>query len=631
MISFFPHLSKTLSTEVKKSLKKDYDDADKIALIISFLGFLITSFVTSYSYDTYFLGVTGGGVLLIISFIAYCFYKGSLISRLLFAIIFMIYPAIMLQQQLGMIEMHFGFFCMAAVLMIYKDITPMLMSAFTMLFHHIFLTYLQLNGASFFGETLMIYSVNCSWVITLIHIIMWAMALLMYMFISIKNSHQFIRMLEQSEELDSLNNTLEDKVLKRTQELLEQKNIFETLFNEGSDGYCLSKNSKFIACNSTVLKMLKYKYKEDFLNLRTHELSPKFQENGTDSQIESKKKLQDCIETGSAKFEWLHRKSTGEDFWVEILLTKIIINNEIIIHSSWRDIGEKKRLEHEIQIQHKNLEVTNMKLEASFKNLERTQKKLVEVEKIASLGTLVAGVAHEINTPVGIGITATSHLMELTSKILNKYKKDEISEEEFEEFLKDSASLSSLSNSNLHRTAEIINNFKQVTLDRTNEHKRVFNVCEYIDVILSSIKNKTKKKDINIIINCDRDLKIDSYPGLFGQIITNLIINSYIHGFNNKHTGTITLIISMNNDILNLKYKDNGLGISNKNLKKIFDPFFTTNRENGGSGLGLNIIYNIISQNLKGSINCTSEENNGVQFNILIPSVKYLKKLKLIL
>jgi len=272
-----------------------------------------------------------------------------------------------------------------------------------------------------------------------------------------------------------------------------------------------------------------------------------------------------------------------------------------------------------IETKAKDLEESNEQLEETVNNLKNTQSKLVEAEKMASLGALVAGVAHEINTPVGIGITATSHLMSLVSTIRNKYEKNEMSQEEFEEFLKDSSSLATLSNSNLHRTAAIIKNFKQVTVDQTSEQKRIFNVSEYINVILLSVQNRTKKKNIAIKINCYKNLEINSYPGLFAQIITNLIINSYIHGFKDTKSGTIVLDILFKDEELTFVYQDNGCGISKENLYKIFDPFFTTNREGGGSGLGLNIIYNIITNNLKGSIKCTSSEQKGVVFDIHIP------------
>ncbi len=127
-----------------------------------------------------------------------------------------------------------------------------------------------------------------------------------------------------------------------------------------------------------------------------------------------------------------------------------------------------------------------------------------------------------------------------------------------------------------------------------------------------------KKTNLDINIICQKNINIDSYPGAYSQIITNLIMNSIVHGFKQKEKGKISIEITKKNKELQIIYRDNGKGIKKENLNKIFDPFFTTNRDNGGSGLGLNIIYNIITSNLDGSITCISKENKGVEFKILI-------------
>ena len=192
-------------------------------------------------------------------------------------------------------------------------------------------------------------------------------------------------------------------------------------------------------------------------------------------------------------------------------------------------------------------------------------------------------------------------------------------EEDLEEYLASSSSLAKVINSNLLRTSEIIKNFKQVAVDQNSDQKRSFRVKEYIKGILISIDSITKQKVIDFKIDCNDDLEIISYPGLFAQIITNLVSNSIIHGFNNKKEGVISFKIRLSEKTLCLEYNDNGKGILAENLIKIYEPFFTTNRENGGTGLGLNIIYNIITVNLKGSIHCESEEGHGSAFTIVFP------------
>jgi len=265
------------------------------------------------------------------------------------------------------------------------------------------------------------------------------------------------------------------------------------------------------------------------------------------------------------------------------------------------------------------LEESNDELEETIYNLKQTQSKLIESEKMASLGGLVAGVAHEINTPVGIGLTGISYLIDITDEIILKYNNDDMSKEEFETYLEESKDIERQINSNLKRTADLVRSFKQTSVDQTHEEIREFYLKEYISGVLLSISNITKKTNININVDCDVSVKIKSYPGAFSQIISNLVINSIRHGFKEKEKGNINISILLESKSIKLIYKDNGKGIPQKNINKIFEPFFTTNREYGGTGLGLNIIYNIVSSKLKGTINCNSEENKGIEFVVILP------------
>lgn len=269
-------------------------------------------------------------------------------------------------------------------------------------------------------------------------------------------------------------------------------------------------------------------------------------------------------------------------------LTKILLNQEDIIHVIWRDITEKKIL----------------------------VEKLIESEKIASLGSLVAGVAHEINTPIGIGLTGITHFLDMSKKIKKDYEEENISQVEFERFLKDSNELAVLINLNLSKTAQLIKSFKQVSVDQISEEKRVFNVKKYIEEILLSLKNITKKIDLYIEVNCDNELEINSYPGAFSQILTNLVINSIKHGFDVIKEGTIFIDITKKDNTLKMIYKDTGSGISKENLPKVFEPFFTTKRSSGGTGLGLNIVFNIVRSQLGGTLTCKSENEEGTEFII---------------
>ncbi len=275
----------------------------------------------------------------------------------------------------------------------------------------------------------------------------------------------------------------------------------------------------------------------------------------------------------------------------------------------------------EFKVKERTIELTksNKELEQKIIDLKQTQDKLIESEKMASLGGLVAGVAHEINTPVGISLTGITYFLEINKEIRKKYKNDTITQQEFEVFLQTSYDIAEQINTNIERTAHLVNSFKQVAVDQTNEAKRSFELIDYLNEVIFSLNNIIKHTNIEIEIKSSKSIKIDSYPGAYAQIFTNLIINSTIHGFEEKAKGKITIEIFQKNNVINIIYKDDGKGISKKNLAHIFDPFFTTNRKKGGTGLGLNIIYNIITSKLKGTINCNSEIKKGVTFLIKIP------------
>ncbi len=257
-------------------------------------------------------------------------------------------------------------------------------------------------------------------------------------------------------------------------------------------------------------------------------------------------------------------------------------------------------------------------LKATLEDLHRTQEQLIESEKMAALGGLVAGVAHEINTPVGIGITAISSLIDDVEKIAGLYERDEISRKDFMEFMQSARDAGSLIQKNLERTASLIQSFKQISADQVSEQQRIFLLKDYLSDILSSLQPKFKNKKIRFNIECDDKLKLSSYPGIYAQIFTNLILNSLQHGFAEKDSGIVDIKIVMENELLKIRYHDNGAGIKKKDLPHIFEPFYTSDQRKG-TGLGLNIIYNLIRQKLHGTITCESEPGKGVLFTIEIP------------
>ena len=265
------------------------------------------------------------------------------------------------------------------------------------------------------------------------------------------------------------------------------------------------------------------------------------------------------------------------------------------------------------------LNLLNNELSKTLNNLEKTQDKLIEAEKMASLGGLVAGVAHEINTPLGIALTGITYFDEISHNIHKIYETQDMTQEDFEKYLDESKDISSQVLKNIQRASDLVQSFKQVSVDQTSEIKREFYVKDYTNSIILSIHNQIKRTHITIENNIPSDVKINSYPGAFGQIITNLILNSLIHGYTNKDKGLISFTLKKEKNDIVLHYKDDGKGIKESDLPHIFEPFFTTRRGIGGTGLGLNILYNIVKKQFEGEISCKSKVNEGVDFEIIIP------------
>jgi len=256
-------------------------------------------------------------------------------------------------------------------------------------------------------------------------------------------------------------------------------------------------------------------------------------------------------------------------------------------------------------------------LEKSLKQLKQTQNHLVESEKMASLGRLVAGVAHELNTPLGVSVTASSNLLELIEQLRVAFEAQTLTRKEFVSSIANINQAGSIVYRNLNRAAELVANFKLVAVDTSNDEEREINLKEYLTDLVSSLSPALKKGHHSIQIDCSDDLVIKVDPGVIAHIFTNLILNSLIHGFEDTQEGQITITADLESSKLRVDFQDNGKGMTKEVQSKIFEPFYTTKRGAGGSGLGMNIVYNLIVQKLKGTISCHSEVGNGTKFTIL--------------
>ena len=328
-------------------------------------------------------------------------------------------------------------------------------------------------------------------------------------------------------------------------------------------------------------------------------------------------------------------KKDGSQFPEQVFVLPIADEAERVTSVAFikRDITERKLAEHglleltdtlekRVLERTSELDASNRELKETLQRLQNMQDQLVQAEKLASLGELIAGVAHEINTPVGIAYTASTHLRQSARDIAGRYDKGEMKRSDLEDFLEVCLDSRRLLISNLDRASELIRSFKQVAIDQSGEGMRRFYLREYIAEILLSLRPMLKKTCHEVAVAGDKDLVLHSYPGAFSQILTNLITNSLLHAYDEGQAGRLEISFRREESDLYLLFRDNGKGIAAENIEQIFHPFFTTNRERGGSGLGLHIVHNIVSQRLHGTITCQSEVGKGTTFTMKLPLIE---------
>jgi signal transduction histidine kinase len=286
-----------------------------------------------------------------------------------------------------------------------------------------------------------------------------------------------------------------------------------------------------------------------------------------------------------------------------------------------RNIQLQKEVE-ERQLAEAQLQEKAQQLEHTLQDLRQAETQLIQTEKMAALGGLVAGIAHEINTPIGIGVTAASLLLEKTTAFSERFENGTMKRSELSHFLDLAQQSAQMTFTNLNRAAELIQSFKRVAVDQCSESRRVFNLATYLDEVLLQLSPKLQGTSHRVEVKGDRTLTLNSYPGAFSQIVTNLVINSLVHAYLPEDAGHIILSFGQTQNALWFEYADDGYGILPEHLSKIFEPFFTTKRGQGGSGLGLHIVYNLVTQKLGGVIHCQSQPGQGTKFVIELPVVQ---------
>ncbi len=423
---------------------------------------------------------------------------------------------------------------------------------------------------------------------------------------------------------------LEALVKKRNDELALSETRYQAVFQSVNDALFIVEKNTIINFNKKALSMFGYSEKE-LLKLSPYDISALSREDSDGNMETLRSYVRKALSGTPQAFEWTQIRKDKSRFESELSLSAVVMESRKMLVSVVRDITRRKKnekeimnlnsdLENRVRQRTAELENANSALSDSLDELRKTQKSLVEAEKMASLGVLVAGIAHEINTPVGVGVTAASHLKEQTALILKRFTEGNMRKSELEEYIGIADESANVILENLDRASGHIKSFKNVAVDQASSEIRKFNLKEYISDIIISLNPVIKKTEHVISLEGDDFIEVETAAGAVSQIFTNLIMNSLKHGFEGIKKGSIVINLSKKKGFAVINYKDNGVGMEKDVLLKLFDPFFTTRRGSGGSGLGMHIVYNLVTQSLGGEIKCQSSLGKGTEILIKFPT-----------
>jgi signal transduction histidine kinase len=267
------------------------------------------------------------------------------------------------------------------------------------------------------------------------------------------------------------------------------------------------------------------------------------------------------------------------------------------------------------------LRASKERAEKALEDLREAQQNLIAAEKLAALGGLVAGVAHEVNNPIGISLTVASSFARRCDDFAKEVDAGPLKRSRLGEFLDTGRDAANQLVANLQRAGELVQSFKQVAVDRSHAERRQFDLRESTNQIVASLRPVLKKSQIALTIDVPSGILMESYPGSYGQVLTNLFLNSVIHAFPSGQPGNVVIEARQIHDLVDIFVSDDGVGMTEETQRHALDPFFTTRRNEGGTGLGLHIIFNLVTQQLGGRLTFESRLGWGTRFRITIPRV----------
>jgi len=392
---------------------------------------------------------------------------------------------------------------------------------------------------------------------------------------------------------------------KMQNELQEQKEVFETMFEEASDGMLLLEEGRFTRCNDAVLKILRMSNKEDVLSIHPAEMSPEFQPDGRASFEKAEEMMQKCLNEGSHNFEWVHIRSDGEEFWSEILLTRLYLNNKMSIHVSWRDISERKALEDNLKRSNENFKKLTKELD---RKVDEQSAQMIKQSRMAQMGELLSMIAHQWRQPLST-VSAVSNAVKF--KISLSDKDDETSTFVYEQMGEIEALIQHLSST--------IDDFR--TLYKPDKKMQFVSVNEPIHRALKLLEGMIKQHEVRVVKEDVDEINVLMHPNEMMQVILNIIKNA-VDNFISKGIENPSIMIEIFVDEKNVRIVvcDNGGGIKEEDLEKVFDPYFSTKEEKNGTGLGLYMSRLILQDHHQGKIEVHNSQE-GACFSITLPLI----------
>lgn len=390
--------------------------------------------------------------------------------------------------------------------------------------------------------------------------------------------------------------------------------------------------NRLVDCNDAAIAIYGFGSRAATLDINAAAVSPPRQPDGRAS-VDAVAPYVDAALAGSPQvYEWRHRRPDGSEFDAEVRLVRfgppeapLLLGSLIDITASKAATAALRRLNEELESRVAartcDLAESNAGLSDAIDRLRRAQDELVRSERLASLGAMVAGIAHELNTPLGSALLVATTLGDGIEALRAQLAGGTLTRSALEAFLDQQAEAQSLIVRNAQRAAELIGHFKQVAVDQTSEQRRRYDLAEVVDEVIATLQPRLRKRPLQIDVDLAPGMAMDGYPGPLGQVLTNLVMNAALHGLRERAGRIAVSARPAGTDAVRLAVEDDGVGIAPEHLPRLFDPFFTTRLGEGGSGLGLHICYSLVHRTLGGRIDVDSAPGGGARFTLTLPRV----------